>query len=105
HKNHYPAIDVLASVSRLMNDIITPEQQQLSRSARELLATYREAEDLISIGAYSKGSNPKIDEAVAKIESLNSFLKQETNETDGSEDIWKKLAAVLSKPKNKSTRP
>ena len=66
HKNHYPAIDILESISRVMTKIVTPEQQQIAMKARELLATYREAEDLINIGAYVKGSNPKIDESIKK---------------------------------------
>lgn len=103
HKNHYPAIDVLASVSRIMNGIIKPEHQQLSRNARELLATYREAEDLISIGAYSKGSNPKIDAAVAKIDDLNNFLTQQAADIDLSENIWENLGRIITEPAAKTT--
>lgn len=99
HKNHYPAIDVLASVSRLMDKIIAPEHQQLSRKARELLATYREAEDLISIGAYSKGADPKIDEAVARIDEINDFLTQATDEDDTDKNIWKALSNILGNAK------
>jgi flagellum-specific ATP synthase len=96
HKNHYPAIDVLASVSRIMNNIVDTEHQQLSRRARELLATYREAEDLISIGAYSEGANTGIDEAVAKIDALNAFLKQETVIDDNERDCWEQLQQILA---------
>lgn len=103
HKNHYPAIDVLMSVSRIMNQIVDPEKTALSRKARELLAVYDEAEDLISIGAYSKGSNQKIDEAVSKIDALNEFLKQdEPIEPDVS--IWKKLEAILNSPVGEDQR-
>jgi flagellum-specific ATP synthase len=76
HRNHFPAIDVLGSISRLMNDISSPEQKEAAGKLRELLAVYREAEDLINIGAYAKGSNPKIDEAIQRIEAINTFLKQ-----------------------------
>lgn len=76
HRNHYPAIDVLGSVSRLMNDISNKEHKTAGGTMRELLAVYREAEDLINIGAYAKGSNPKIDEAIQKINAINGFLVQ-----------------------------
>ena len=75
-QNHYPAIDLLESVSRLMIDVVPEEQVVISNMARDVLATYREAQDLINIGAYVKGSNPKIDYAQSKIDSVNSFLTQ-----------------------------
>ncbi len=73
---HFPAIDVLASVSRLMSDLTSVEHRQSAMRLREVLATYRQAEDLISIGAYAAGSNPKIDEAITLIDSANAFLRQ-----------------------------
>lgn len=79
-RNHYPAIDVLASVSRLMNDVTTPEHRSLAGRLRDVLATYRASEDLINIGAYSAGSNPKIDFAISKIDAINGFLKQRVDE-------------------------
>ncbi len=96
HKNHYPAIDVLASVSRLMDDIVSEEHRHLSRRARELLATYSEAEDLISIGAYSKGANPKLDEAVTKNDALKTFLKQDKIIAGSSQSCWKQLQQILT---------
>lgn len=96
HKNHYPAVDVLSSVSRIMDNIISREQLQLSHEARELLAAYNEAEDLISIGAYSKGSNPKVDKAVKKIGPLNDFLTQGVDKSDFDTDIWEALANIVS---------
>ena len=78
--NHYPAIDVLKSVSRLMTEVISPEQKQLAAKIRELLSVYRKAEDLVNVGAYVEGSNPKIDESLAKIESINQFLRQTPEE-------------------------
>jgi flagellum-specific ATP synthase len=100
HKNHYPAVDVLASVSRIMNSIVETKHQEVSGQARELLATYNEAEDLISIGAYSKGSNPKIDRAVNCIDALNDFLTQSMNESDFKKDIWQRLGAIVKDESN-----
>jgi len=80
HRNQYPAVDILASVSRLMPDITTEEHRKAAGELRDMLATYRSAEDLINIGAYVEGSNPKIDKAKAHIERINSFLRQGINE-------------------------
>lgn len=75
-QNHYPAIDVLSSVSRLMPEVACPEHKQAAGTMRDVLSTYKSAEDLINIGAYADGSNPKIDYAKAKIDEANGFLKQ-----------------------------
>jgi flagellum-specific ATP synthase len=75
-QNHYPAIDVLSSVSRLMPEVSTKEHRSAAGTMRDVLATYKSAEDLINIGAYAEGSNPKIDFAKAKIDAANGFLKQ-----------------------------
>lgn len=75
-KGHFPAIDVLPSISRLMTDLITPEHRRAAMRMREYLATYRNSEDLISIGAYVAGSNAKIDESIAHIDQVNAFLTQ-----------------------------
>ena len=80
HKNHYPAIDILNSVSRLMKEICEQEHQDAASFARDILATYKEAEDLINIGAYENGSNKNIDMAIEYIDKVNSFLKQGVNE-------------------------
>ncbi len=80
HKNHYPAIDVLQSISRCMSQIATKEHKQMAGRLKNVLATYNEAEDLINIGAYKSGSNPNIDYAIAKIDAVNAFLCQETDE-------------------------
>ena len=95
HRNHYPAIDILQSVSRVMPKIISDKQRAVAMKAREILATYREAEDLINIGAYVKGSNPKIDEAVKKNPELESFLIQDLNEADFSDDLWESLQKII----------
>jgi flagellum-specific ATP synthase len=80
NKNHYPAVDVLASISRVMPNIISAEQKQYSNEVKNLMAVYKEAEDLINIGAYSRGSNKNIDEAIEKNDAINKFLRQEINE-------------------------
>ena len=80
HKNHYPAIDVLKSVSRLMSKITSDEHKQLAGTVRNLLAVYQDAEDLINIGAYVHGSNPDIDKAIQYINQINEYLKQSTTE-------------------------
>ncbi len=77
-RNHYPAIDIPHSVSRLMVNLVTDEHRQAAGKLREVLARYAEAEDLINIGAYVKGSNSKIDYALTKIDQVNNFLKQGT---------------------------
>ena len=74
---HYPAIDVLQSVSRLTSQIATPEQKEAASKIREALATFERAEDLINLGAYAAGSNPKIDSAIAARAGLDAFLRQE----------------------------
>jgi len=79
-RNHYPAIDVLQSVSRLMNDVAEPEVQNLASRIREDLAVYQDAKDLIDIGAYVSGSNPKIDQALKYIDKINDFLCQRIDE-------------------------
>ena len=80
HKNHYPAIDVLQSISRCMSQIATREHKQLAGKLKNVMATYNEAEDLINIGAYKAGSNPEIDYAVSKIQEVNAFLQQDVND-------------------------
>jgi len=79
-KNHYPAIDILASISRLMNDIVTDKQKLFAQKIRHLMAVYQENEDLIAIGAYKSGTNPKLDEAIKKIDAINQFLIQDVNQ-------------------------
>lgn len=79
HKNHYPAVDVLQSISRCMSMVASPEHKSAAGKLKNVLATYQEAEDLINIGAYKKGSNPNIDFAVSKITAVNDFLMQDVN--------------------------
>lgn len=79
-RNHYPAVDVLASVSRLMEQLADPTQKQAAANVREILSIYTEAEDLVNIGAYVSGANPRIDKALARIEDVNRFLRQDGHE-------------------------
>lgn len=94
HKNHYPAIDVLASISRCMSQIVDREHKKLAGKLKNVLATYNEAEDLINIGAYKAGSNPNIDYAIKKIDAVNAFLMQDVEEKfdyDQSLEMLKQL--------------
>ncbi|HLO67462.1 MAG TPA: FliI/YscN family ATPase [Holophaga sp.] len=75
-KNHFPAVDVLPSISRLFSTLASPEQKQLSAKMRDLMATYNDAEDLIQIGAYTKGSSPNIDQAIQFQPAIQAFLRQ-----------------------------
>lgn len=95
HKNHYPAIDVLNSVSRLMSQIAPKDHKEVASIARDLLATYKDSEDLINIGAYVKGSNKKIDMAIAYNDSLNSFLRQGIDEKSTFEETQNTLISMF----------
>jgi len=95
-RNQYPAIDVLDSISRLMKTVCTKDQVALAGQVRELLSVYTEAEDLINIGAYVKGSNPKIDRAISKIDLLNEFFRQEIHEIDNYETSIARLSEILA---------
>lgn len=93
--NQYPAIDVLDSISRLMKDVSSPEAIQLAARVRQVVATYREAEDLINIGAYVKGSNQQIDYAISRMEKLNAFFRQGIYELVKYKDALAQLTAIL----------
>jgi type III secretion protein N (ATPase) len=93
--NHYPAIDILASVSRVMNAIVTPEHKAAANRARELMAKYDDIEMLVKIGEYKPGSDKVADEALAKIEPIRSFLRQRTDEqADFAESVAQLRALV-----------
>lgn len=80
-RNHYPAIDILASVSRLMNDIVSQEHKALAAKLRSILSIYQDNQDLISIGAYKSGTNPELDSAIAHMTAVNAFLQQSVSES------------------------
>lgn len=94
-RNHYPAIDVPHSVSRLMINLVSDEHKAAGGKLREVLARYAEAEDLINIGAYVKGSNPKIDYALTKIDQVNDFLKQGSFEKIDYEETVNCLISIF----------
>ena len=96
HKNHYPAIDVLQSISRCMSQIADKHQKELAGRLKNVMATYTEAEDLINIGAYKSGSNKNIDYAISKIDKVNEFLLQATDEKITFEDEIRRLEEVFA---------
>ena len=94
-KNHYPAIDILQSISRVMSSIISKEHKAAAGKMKQVLATYQEAEDLINIGAYKAGSNPDIDFAIEKIKAVNAFLQQQTDEKFSFEETLEQMFAIF----------
>ena len=94
-KNHYPCIDINHSVSRLFPSVSSDEHKKAAGKLREVLAKYREAEDLINIGAYVQGSNPKIDHAIEKIDAINTFLIQGTHENVPFDETIKELINIF----------
>jgi flagellum-specific ATP synthase len=96
-KNHFPAIDVLMSASRLMKEVVDDEHFAKAGRFRDLLAAYNEAEDLINIGAYVKGSNPRIDEAILKHTAMVDFLKQSIDDSFDFETSKKMMFEILDR--------
>ena len=94
-KNHYPAIDVLASISRVMSAVASKEHKELAGKMKNILAVYRDAEDLINIGAYRPGSNKEIDFAIEKIDAVNEFLRQGTDEKFLFDDIIQMMRDIF----------
>jgi len=92
----YPAIDVLESISRVMTDVVPHDHVDDANKFKEILSTYRDAEDLINIGAYAKGSNPKIDYAIAMIDRVTDFIKQRVEERADVATAAQRLATLLS---------
>lgn len=88
---HYPAIDISESVSRVMDDVIDEEHRDAARKVREVIANYEKERDLILIGAYEEGSDPKVDYAIERIEDVNTFLKQDVNDKVDAEEIVQML--------------
>lgn len=95
-QNHYPAVDVLESVSRLNRDLLSPAQLQLTATAREHLGIYRKSQDLINIGAYAAGTNAAMDRAIALHEPLKRFLRQNISEGFSTEQSWSLLGESLA---------
>ena len=95
HKNHYPAIDVLQSISRCMSQIAAAEHKAAAGKLKNVLATYTEAEDLINIGAYKSGANPNIDYAIQKIDRVNEYLRQDVEKKYTFEEELELLSAIF----------
>jgi len=97
YAGHYPAIDVLQSVSRLANALSTPEQKEASRALREALSEYRRSEDLINLGAYVSGANPKLDAAIRNRDDVNRFLRQGVQEKSSIQNTSTRLMELAGK--------
>ena len=93
-RNHYPAIDVLQSISRLMRSVASKEHSSAAGRFRDLLATYMRAEDMINIGAYKRGANPKIDDSLDHIDEFTSFMRQGVEDRCGYEDAVGRLVKI-----------
>ena len=96
NRNQYPAIDVLASISRVMSDIVTKDHKSTSNELKKIMAVYNESEDLINIGAYVKGSNKEIDYAIDKHQAVKDFLVQSTDEKFGYEDTLDMMNKIIT---------
>lgn len=96
NRNHYPAIEVLSSVSRVMPNIISDEHKSFASEVKNILSIYKDAEDLINIGAYVRGSNRGIDRAIDKIELINSFLRQEVKEKVEMDEVLNSMKEIVS---------
>ena len=92
---HFPAVDVLASVSRVMTDVVTADHRTLSRRVREVLSAYKDAADLIEVGAYVSGTNPRVDAALRCVGELNAFLCQEPGERFALAETLTRLRKAL----------
>ena len=97
NQNHYPAIDVLASISRVMPSVVTAEHLVMANTIKDILAVYKESEDLINIGAYKMGSNKKLDLAIALIDEIEEFLTQETLVSYTFEETLNTLKSITEK--------
>jgi flagellar biosynthesis/type III secretory pathway ATPase len=93
-RNHYPAIDILQSVSRTMPDVTAVDHRLKAGQVRDWLATARDSEDLVSVGAYVAGSNPKIDDALAKRDGIHAFLRQPMDQSSSYEEAVASLMAL-----------
>lgn len=96
NRGHYPAIDVSESISRVMSLIVDPDHLEAARKLREVVAAYEKERDLILIGAYEAGSDPRVDYAIEKIEEVNSFLKQEVQEKIDFEEAVQRLKEIFA---------
>ena len=93
-QGHFPAIDVLRSISRLRSDICNREDVEAGRVITRRMSTYRRVEDMVNIGAYAKGSNPDIDDAIAAMPAINAFLRQDVAEPQNLEQAMQQMRAL-----------
>lgn len=96
NSNHFPAIDINASISRLMSEIVEAKHKELASKMRDILSLYSQNEDLISIGAYKAGTNPNLDYAISKIDKIHEFLRQKVDEQVTMEDTLSRMARILA---------
>jgi FliI/YscN family ATPase len=104
-RGHYPAVDVLGSISRLMNDVTTPQHQAAAQTIRQVLAAYAEHEDLLSIGAYRRGSNRVVDAAVEMREAIEGLLRQPIDQTTPFDEAVEKLLGLAAQCQAKMAAP
>jgi flagellum-specific ATP synthase len=105
HAGHYPAVDVLQSVSRLATDIAPPDVQQAAQELRRLLAAYREKQDLVAIGAYQRGTDRDVDAAIALRPEIDAFLRQRVDEPSGLEEADARLIALAAAAREQVPEP
>lgn len=103
-RNHFPAIDVLASISRVMTKVASKEHKIVASHLRDLLAAYKESEDLITVGAYARGSNPKVDKAIVIYDDLIALLRQQIEESFTIEELFDRMLEIARKAE-KATDP
>ena len=96
HASHYPAIDVLQSVSRLVGEVVSPEVRAAGQAVRQLMAAYREKEDLIAIGAYQRGTDPLVDAAIALRPAIERFLRQAVDDRTSAADADRALLDIAA---------
>ena len=96
NENHFPAIDINASISRLMSSVASERQKELASGIRDILSTYSKNEDLISIGAYKMGTSQKVDQAISRIDRVNAFLMQGVNESFTHDEVVSEMEKILS---------
>ena len=104
NKNHYPAVDVLGSLSRCMKDVVTDEHKALAREMRELLAAYKEVEDMVLLGTYVRGSNAIADRAIIMMPQINQFLKQGIHEKSSLEQTVQRMKDLIVGDSKSHTR-
>lgn len=99
-RNHFPAIDVLSSISRVMTKVATKEHKIVASHLRDLLAAYKESEDLITVGAYARGSNPKVDKAIMIYDDLINLLRQQIEEAGTIDELFDRMLEIARKAEN-----